>query len=58
MKFLIDMLEDKKKHLEIAIQHVEAGVDNMKIEKMISKEIKSLEKRILDLHNVYITNIK
>lgn len=49
LQFLVDTLERKKKYLEMAIQYVEAGMDDTTITKKIGKEIERINKRIEDL---------
>lgn len=51
-QFIIEMLKEKKKHLQTALQYIEAGSDNPKLINMVSKEIKQMDKRIKGLDSV------
>lgn len=48
-QFLVAMLKEKKKHLQHAIQYIEAGCDNPKLIILVAKEIKHLDKRIKEV---------
>lgn len=52
MNFLIDMLEEKKKNLEKAIQYLDAGCDDGKLIMRVGKEIEKLEKRIQGIKDI------
>ena len=50
--FIIQMLKDKREHLYKALQYVEAGCDNPKTIKVVSKEISDMSRRIKDLESL------
>lgn len=50
--FIIEMLKAKRDYLYKALQYVEAGCDNPKTIKIVSKEITDMSKRIKDLEEL------